>query len=532
MKNVILVAFTLFIAARISGQTLQDAQREMDNESYFKAKHVLFKLLNDGTSNKSEISYYLGNAYLKSDDADSATMFYKMVNDPDSKYALNYVAKGRISLLQKNKVDAKLNFDKALQYSKFKNANIYFEIGDAYFRPNIIDLAEAIKNLEAALGLDNKNTSVMLELGDAYLENSASDPTMGGKAMTQYQNARGVNKNLSIAWIKEGRLDVRGQIYDQAIDAFNKALGIDQNYPIVHKELGEAYYLTKNYDKMISEFQKYIDLSPGDTKARVGLLEMLFRNKAYDRVVDEANKGLKNDPSNMDYLRFLIYANYELKRYKDGADAANSIFALPNFKPKPRDYIYAARLAAATGDTTRAMNYFKVALANDSSNCDLIGEYAKVLYLAKHYDESIKEYLVKKQVCTDKYGAIDMYYVGRAYLILDDSLDADSTFADFINKSPTTPDGYYWRARTNLKIGKLEDFYSFPYYQKYIEIVEPLAAANPAKYKSNMIEAYDYIGLYYADKGKDKAKAKEYLQKALELDPNDENTLEFMKQLK
>ena len=527
MKNVILVALTLFIAAHVSGQTLQDAQREMDNENYFKAKQVLFKLLNDGTSNKSEIAYYLGNAYLKNDDADSATIFYKMVNDPDTKFALNYVAKGRISLLQKNKVDAKLNFDNALQYSKFKNATIYFEIGDAYFRPVAIDVNEAIKNLKAAQDLDGKNTSIMLDLGDAYLENSATDPQAGGLAMTQYQNARGINKNLSIAWIKEGRLDVRGQIYDQAIDVFNKALQIDQNYPIVHKELGEAYYLTKNYDKMISEFQKYIDLSPGDTKARVGLLEMLFRNKAYDRVADEAIKGLKNSPNNIDYLRFLIYANYELKMYKDGSDAANNLFSLNGFKAKPRDYIYAARLAGATGDTTRAMNYFKVALSNDSANCDLIGEYAKVLFSAKHYDESVAQYALKKAKCNEL-KTLELYYLGRAYLLLDDSINADTTFADFIAKSPTTPDGYYWRARTNLKIGKAEDFGSLPYYQKYIEI----AAAAGTKYKDNLIEAYDYVGAYYLIKEKDKVKAKETFNKALELDPNDENALEFLKSIK
>ncbi len=532
MKNVILVAVTLFMAAHVSGQTLQDAQRELDNENYFKAKQVLLKMFNDGVSDKAVVAYYLGNAYLKTDDADSAKIFYKMAYKPESRSALGAVANGRLALLSKSNGEAKQNFDLALKYSKFKDANIYLEIGDAYFRPNIIDLSSAISNLKSAADLDGKNTSIMLELGDAYLENSSVDPTAGGLAMTQYQNARGVNHNLSIAWIKEGRLDVRGQIYDQAIEAFNKALGIDQNYPIVHKELGEAYYLTKNYDKMISEFQKYIDLSPGDTKARVGLLEMLFRNKAYDRVVDETNKGLKNDPNNVDYLRFLIYANYELKRYKDGADAANTLFGMSNVKPKPRDYIYGARLAGATGDTARAMNYFKVALANDSANCDLIGEFAKVLYLSKHYDEAIKEYQVKKQTCTEKYGAIDMYYVGRAYLILDDSLNADTTFADMIIKSPTTPDGYYWRARTNLKIGKLEDFYSYPYYQKYIDIVEPLSVANPVKYKSNLIESYDYLGLYYSEKKKDKAKAKEYLQKALELDPNDQNTIEFMKQLK
>jgi len=327
-------------------------------------------------------------------------------------------------------------------------------------------------------------------------------------------------------------LDVRGQIYDDAINAFNKALAIDQNYPIVHKELGTVYYYTKQYDKSLAEFKKYVDLSPGDAKAKLSYFEMLYEAKAYDKVVDEVNKALKTDPSNVDYLRFLLYSNYDLKHYKDASDASTNLFAAAAFKPKPRDYIYAARAAAAIGDTAKAISSFKVALGNDSTNCDMLGEYAKVLYVARHYDEAIKQYLAKKQVCPDKYGALDMYYVGRAYLILDDSINADTTFADFINKSPTTPDGYYWRARTNLKIGKLEDFYSFPYYQKYIEVAEPLASANPAKYKSNLIEAYDYLGLYYADKGKDKAKAKEYFQKALELDPNDENTLEFMKQLK
>lgn len=531
MKNVTLIAIALLMGANVFGQTLQDAQRELENENYFKAKQILYKLYNDGVTDKAVAAYYLGNAYLKSDDADSAKLFYKMVFKPESKSALGYVANGRLALLNKNTAEAKQNFDMALKYTKFKDANIYLEIGDAYFRPNVIDISAAISNLEAATGLDNKNTTVMLELGDAYLSNSANDPTMGGKAMTQYQSAREVNKNLSIAWIKEGRLDVQGQIYDQAVDVFKKALMIDQNYPIVHKELGEVYYYTKQYDKMIDEYQKYVALSPGDSKARTVILEMLMRNKAYDKVSDEATKALKTDPTNFDFMRYLIYSDLELKRYKEGYDQSNIFFATPNVKPKTRDIVSAARLASAVGDTAKAMSYFNQALSADSNNCDLIAEYAKVLFTAHRYAEVAQEYSIKKAKCGDL-KALDYYYMGRAYLLLDDSINADSAFAAFVDKSPTTPDGYYWRARTNLKIGKLEDFYSYPYYQKYVDLVEPLLAANPAKYKENMIEAYDYIGLYYAEKVKDKAKAKEFLNKALELDPTDQNTIDFLKSLK
>ena len=149
------------------------------------------------------------------------------------------------------------------------------------------------------------------------------------------------------------------------------------------------------------------------------------------------------------------------------------------------------------------------------------------MYGAKHYQESVDQYQGKKAKCGDL-KTIEFYYLGRAYLLLDDSIDADTSFATFISKSPTTPDGYYWRARTNLKIGKFEDYNSLPYYQKYIELAEP----NAAKFKDNLIESYQYLGVYYISKLKDKEKAKLYLNKALELDPNNQDTIDFLKQIK
>jgi tetratricopeptide (TPR) repeat protein len=348
---------------------------------------------------------------------------------------------------------------------------------------------------------------------------------MGGKAMNKYEAASNLNKSLVMAWIKIGRLAVNGHIWDQAIDAFNKALQIDKNTPLIHKELGTVYYYTKQFDKMIQEFKTYIDLSPGDVQARTSLLQMYFSGKDYDKVADEATKGLSKDPNNVDFLRFLIYSDYELKRYKDGYDAMKRLFALPNIKTKPRDIIYAVRLAGQVSDTTLAMSLFPQAIANDSANCDLLGEYAKFLYTAKHYDETVRQDSIKKARC-GTLSSLELYYLGRAYLLMDDSIKADTTFGEFISRNPTSPDGYYWRARTDLKLGKIEDCVSLPYYEKYIEI----AGSNVDKYKNNLIEAYQYGAACYAEK--DKAKAKEYLNKVLELDPDNEFAKDLMKQLK
>lgn len=526
-KNILAFIFTLFTFS-VFAQTLQDAQRELDNENYFRARQILMKLLNDPEQNKAEVAYYLGNAMLKSEDADSARLFYKMAYNPDARTALGYVANGRLSLLGKNKAEAKTNFDRALQVSKMKNAMIYYEIGDAYFRPAISDLQAAITHFEGAYNLDNKNTTIMLALADAYLENSANDNTMGGKAMNKYEAASDLNKNLALAWIKIGRLATRGRIYDQAIDAFNKALAIDQNYPVVYKELAEAYYLTKQYDKVRPNFEKYIALSPGDIQARTTLASLNFQSKEYDKAIEEATKGLQSDPNNYIFQRVIAFANYELKRYKDASEAMNKFWALPNKKTKEVDVIYSARIAAAVGDTAQAMSYFRKALENDADNCELLGEFAKVLFQSQRYADAITQYNQKSEKC-GRLSSLEVYYLGRSYYSANDSVMADTTFAEFISRNPTSPDGYYWRATTlsSFMFQKNDkDFPAAPYFQKYIE----LTSGDPAKYKRNLVKAHDYMGASLFDS--DKNLSKEHFMKALELDPSDEFALLYMKSFK
>ncbi|MES2620404.1 MAG: hypothetical protein V4615_06090 [Bacteroidota bacterium] len=524
MRKVFSVVVLILSVYVLSAQTIQEAQREIDNENYFKAKQILFKLLKDPAVNKADVAYYMGNAYLKTDDVDSAKVFYKMAWNPDTRTAIGYLANGRLALLGKNAVEAKMNFDRALQTSKMKNANIYYEIGDAYFHPKVIDLSLAIFNLEAAYNLDGKNCAVMLALGDAYLANSANDNTMGGKAMNKYEAVSELCKTNPLAWIKIGRLAVNGRIYDQAIDAFNKALQVDQSYPIVYKELAEAYYFTKQYDKMKTNFEKYIALSPGDNQAKSSIITIYFNAKEYDKAIEEATKGLANDPTNYVFQRVIAFSSYELKRYPEAAAASKTFWDNPNKKVKDIDYIYSARIASQSGDSTAAINYFKIALANDSANCDLLGEFGKVLYLAKHYDEAVAQYALKKEKC-GSLTSLELFYLGKSYVYSNDSLMADTTFAEFITRNPTSPDGYLQRAQNAVKISP-DQFTAAPHYLKYIELTQ----ADPEKYKRYLPDAYAYVGIYYFEKVKDKEQAKTYFGKALELDPANYFATEYMKQ--
>ena len=55
MRRLISIATAMIAVMSISAQTIQDAQKEIDNENYFKAKQILFELLNDGNTGKPDV---------------------------------------------------------------------------------------------------------------------------------------------------------------------------------------------------------------------------------------------------------------------------------------------------------------------------------------------------------------------------------------------------------------------------------------------------------------------------------------------
>lgn len=521
MKRTFLQFAMIGAVLSAGAQTLEEARKDIDNENFFRAKNSLRKLLADPAVDHNQAAYYLGNAYLKTDDPDSAKIFYAMLGE-NNKTAYGSLALGRIALINKKNADAKGLLDKAAITSKMKNSEILYQIGDAWFKPTTTDLKEAIYYFEEAYKLDLKNSTNMLALGDAYLENNE-----GGKAMSKYESAAEVNTKLTMAFVKIGRLNVRARTYDDAIVAYKKALALEPDNALAHKELGEAYYLSKKYDLAKPEFKRYIELNKDDADAKTRFISFLFQSKEYEQVATEAAQMLQDDPNNYILLRSLSFSNFELKRYKDGYEFAKRFWANSNGKKvKPIDYVYSARLAALNGDTVQAINYFKTALETEKDNADLSAEYAKTLWQSKRYTDAIVQYNAK--IAQFGGGALDYYYLGRSYFSAGNYVAADSTFATFVTKQPTSPDGYVWRAKCNSRIDpEMKAGSAFPFYQKFIE----LAQADVTKNKRNLVEAYGYMGAYYMN-AKDNTQAKQNFEKALELDPNDELAKELLKGLK
>jgi tetratricopeptide (TPR) repeat protein len=513
-------AVLMTVSIHTQAQTIEEARKEIDNENYVRAINILHKVLKVPSIDRNLASYYLGNAYLKADELDSAKLFYVALGE-GNRSPYGYLATGRLALLNKDRVKAKEAFDKAAIITKMKNSEVLYQAGDAYYRPEVIDLKQAISYFEDAYKLDVKNSTNMLALGDAYLDNNE-----GGKAMSKYESAAEVNSKLFMAFIKIGRLNVRARTYDDAITAFKRAVELEPNSAVAHKELGEVYYLSKKYDLAKPSLKKYIELNSEDAAAKTKFISFLFQIKEYEQVVSEASQMLIDDSTNYVLLRSLAYGNFELKRYKDGYEFAKKFWKnAPEKKVRPLDYVYSARLASLAGDGEQAITYFRTALATDSANQDLQYEYGKTLWQVKKFDEAIAQF--NKKIAQFGGNSMDYFYLGRSYYSTKNFVEADKTFQLFADKNPTSPDGHIWRAKSNSNIDtEMKTGAAFPHYQKFIE----LAGGEPERNKRNLVEAYSYMAAYYAN-NKDMATAKQNLDKAIAIDPNDELVKELQKSI-
>jgi tetratricopeptide (TPR) repeat protein len=257
---------------------------------------------------------------------------------------------------------------------------------------------------------------------------------------------------------------------------------------------------------------------------------------------------LLDAPTNYIILRAIFYCDYELQRYKEGLEMAQRFWvASPSTKVKPFDYVQTAKLATKTGDTTIALKYFTTALAVDTNNGDLLSDYGKLMYDTKRFHESIDNYTKKIKRFPNGATFYDFYYLGRANYSIALSFKskkedaaardsaavyfaaADTAFALLIPRFSTTPEVWQWRAKSNFNLDpEAKLFLAKPFYEQFIKTAT--ATADPSKYKTFLIESYQYLGSYYLNQ-KDTGTARGWLEKAKELDPNDAFTLEMLKGL-
>ncbi|MVM40004.1 tetratricopeptide repeat protein [Spirosoma sp. HMF3257] len=545
----------LFVGATITtplvAQDLQTALKDVEAERYTKAEQTLTQLAT--SSPTAENQFYLGYYYLRSGQPDKAKAVFEKGANADPKNQLNNVGLAGVALAKKDRSTAKSLIDNAVAQTKSKDEAVLIRSGEMYtLSDQTNDPAEALRLLTLAQEKDKKGEhkdEIEMLMGDAYfLKND------GGNAITKYENALAAKPNLAEANYKIGRLYLRGKNYKEAQSYFNKAIQSDPEFAPTYRALADALANSRAYKSAASNYELFIQKSgTTDPELLLDVARYKFLAQDFQGAVTYLDQ-LKGKINNPIIDRMYGWAYSALGKNQESVEALNRFISTAPQKVMVDDYKYLgraqAKLGTPEGDSLGIMNLEKAAPMDTTEN--LYREIAKTYYDDKKYDKAAAYYA--KTIKNDKkpqnndylwLGLANYQYaprVGRdsTVAVMDTAqirqvkqqyyLRADSAFAQMAQKIEADgkkyPLAYYYRAGANYYAYPKEQekaaSLAGPLYEKFIEQAMAPDSSDKTDYKRYLITSYKALAGFALLK-KDDAKAKEYFDKVLALDPNDES---------
>ena len=537
-------------------QDIQTAMKDIEAERFAKAEKTLTQLAS--SSPTADNDFYLGYYYLKSGQLDKAKSTFEKGVQADGKNQLNNVGLAGVALEKKDRAAAKSLIDNAVGQTKSKDENVLIRAGEMYtISDQTNDPAEALRLLTLAQERDKKGEhkdEIEMLMGDAYfLKND------GGNAITKYENALAAKPNLAEANYKIGRLYLRGKNYTKAQEFFKLAIQNDPEFSPTYRAYADALANSRAYKSAAQNYELFVQKSgTTDPELLLDVARYKFLAQDYQGAISYLDQ-LKGKINNPIIDRMYGWANTALGKNQEAVDALNKFITSAPQKVIYDDYKYLGRaqgqLGTPEGDSLSVVNLEKAASQDTTEN--LYREIGERYYKTKRYDKAATYYA--RAISNDKkpqnndylwLGLASYQYaprVGRdsSVAVMDTAqirqvkqqyyLKSDSAFAQMASKIEADgkkyPLAYYYRAGAN--------YYAYandrekgaslaaPLYEKFIEQAISPDSTDKTDYKKYLITSYKALAGFSILK-KDDQKAKEYFDKVLAIDPNDESVKKAM----
>lgn len=553
MKKLKIIGFTLITATLsvVQAQDLSQINKAIDAEQYEKAKSLLKEAHQSKPSN-GKVTFLLGNIYLKQNIEDSAKIYFQKGLETSDFSRLNHIGFGQIDLDKGNVTAARAKFDLATKGMRKRDFEEYIYIARAYMNSENPDYKAAINILNKAKEINSLDAQVLLALGDAHYGNRNQN-----EAYSSYRAAFLADNTLLRAKMQLGVLLKGAKAFGEAEKAFDEVKSINPNYGPLYRELAETYYLwalsePKLYNDKIGKalefYKKYMNLTDYSLSSRMRHADFLILAKDYKALEVEANKMKEIDNVNPRILRYLGYSAYENGNIDVALESLTNYIGNPSNKIIARDYLYLGliKLKKGISESGEVVNQamlaegvsdIKTSVEKEPAMASELHSIGTKLYEQRQYTLAASIFEAAVSEPSSKNFLLDNFYLGNA--IYFDNRDkeekdmvalqkADAAYANVIKDSPTTHDAYLFRARISSLMEN--DQMMTQYYEDFMRVVNEKGGQEVEKNKSKFIESYNNIAAHYANF--DIPKAKEYFNKTLALDPQNNYALESLKILK
>jgi tetratricopeptide (TPR) repeat protein len=495
-------------------QEIKSAVKFLNREQNTKALETITKAAQTYPDN-ARVLYYQGMVQAKTGDKKSAEMSFQKGIEKEPKNAINLAGKGYLRMLDNNAAEAKQLFDQALTLSKGKNGEVLRAIAEGYLLSDRT-AGEAVNNATKAKAANDADAQTQIVLGDALMKVS---PPRGGEAVTAYEKAAKLEPTDGLGFYKAGMVFFRSKNNAVAEENLVKATTADPTFAPAYKELGELYYQTKQSAKAVTAIENYMKNIENPEKAESNYAFYLFMDKQYDKANAIFAKLLAKPEVSLTTYKYAFYAAVEADKFDDAKSLFSKYSAKAGEEISASDLNYYGKMLQEQGQDSVAVRYYAKAYAKDTAQVELLAKVGEIYFKGKKYDSAsfaYKELIAKGSKPNPNY----YYNLGRAQYVLEDYVNADSTFQKLAEIQPNSTIPYLWLGRTNAAIEGEKDMKK-GVAKKYFEMLVE-KGLNNEKSKKDVIDAYHYLSSYEIQVNGNMNAAEAILNKILALDPNDQ----------
>jgi tetratricopeptide (TPR) repeat protein len=290
----------------------------------------------------------LGDFYFATGDLDKATAEYASLYDGHPKDPLvkrNYIQ----LLILKNRLDEASKLNNEVLKATPRDADALVYKGQIQLRQN--DAAGAVDSLQKALQSDPDSGVAHYQLGLAFDQQHNEgraeaewreavrirpDLTDAQRALASLEMRRGdidallqtaqqiINGQPSAAdgYLLKGVAEISRQRYNDAQQDAQQALQRAPQSPAPYIQFGNIHLAQKQYADAEKFYQQALDKDPSSSDSLSGLMNTYFAEKQTDKAIAAANAQIAKVPNNSDFYDLLGTALFNARKDLPGADAA------------------------------------------------------------------------------------------------------------------------------------------------------------------------------------------------------------------
>jgi len=512
LAAIVIVSCTVFVSG-LWAQAQVDNAKELLKQGKAKEAISLLRQTLETAPKNVETWLVMAQAYHKAGIHDSAKIAAQRVISIDEKNVHGYLLLAQIAESVKDKKLAYETLTTGLVEKK-NDPQLLIALGGFLLRADSVD--RAIVVLTQAKEANPTAAVIYDGLGDAY--NKQGVPAY---AISQYEKSVELDSMNAFVHDKLGKLYYKERRYNDAARAYARVVALDPGNKVVLLELCKMYLASRprQYDNAAKYLKMYVDRFPQEMDAWVMYTESLFSLRKFPEALDAAQRVLKSQPNNGKALRIAATCLYASKKYKESIENYQKLLAVDTLKVD--DWIRLADANVELKQYPAAISAYDGAIKLDPTQSELYDKTGQALMRAvpPNYDMAATMFQKRFQLDTTIRSIGSIYNYANCKMQIKEYDSARVAYRAVIAKRGDYAPAWLNLARALVYSSSDSLQAARKVYEEWLKLIP---AADEAKYKKELNEAYKTIGVaYLVDKKYELSIAP--LKKAILLNDNEDD---------